>query len=77
MSQKSTIVAMLGDYMMSQKSMIVAMLGNYVSDVNDYFYDDETDEVWYWNGDCKVCTSFDEFVFLAYDKWSGSKHSDD
>lgn len=55
--------------MMSLKSMIVAILSDYVSSVNDYFYDDETDEVWYWSGDIKVCTPFNEFVALAYDKW--------
>ena len=54
---------------MTQKEMIVTMLGDYVSPHNDYFYDEETDEAWYWKGDCKVCTPFDDFVKLAFDKW--------
>lgn len=54
---------------MTMTDAIVAMLGDYVSDVNDYFYDNETNEVWYWNGDCKVCTPFEDFVRLAFDRW--------
>ena len=57
---------------MTQKEMIVIMLGDIVSDVNDYFYNDETDEVWYWDGDYKVCTPFNDFVELAFDKWRGN-----
>ena len=56
--------------MMSIKQAIVAMLGDYVSDIWDFFYDESTDEVWRWDGENKVCTPFDDFVILAYDKWS-------
>lgn len=58
---------------MTQKEMIVAMLGDYASPVHDYMYNPETDEAWYWNGDCKVCTPFDDFVKLAFDKWKVGK----
>ena len=58
---------------MTQKEMIVAMLGDYVSPVHDYMYSSETDEAWYWNGDCKVCTPFNEFVELAFECWRGTE----
>ena len=59
--------------LMTVTDAIVAMLGDYVSDVHDFLWDKENQEVFYWRGDTKVCMSFDEFVKLAYDKWAAEK----
>lgn len=57
----------------SMTDAIVAMLGDYVSDIHDFLYDEENNEVFYWRGSDKVCMSFEQFVKLAYDKWSTAK----
>ena len=59
--------------LISMTDAIVAMLGDYVSDIHDFMFDSKNNEVFYWRGDTKVCMTFDEFVKLAYDKWSTAK----
>ena len=62
----------MGKTTMTQTDMIVAVLGDMLFD-KDYFFNKETNEVFYWNGEYRVVTPLEDFINLSYEKWATTK----